>query len=91
RVSEPVRLGLEPGTPEALAAYGRDRRFDAVALAGLTDAMNRLFSNDVLPVRALRDVGLALVHAMPGAKAVLMREAAGRTARAPRAMRGGPI
>jgi 2-octaprenyl-6-methoxyphenol hydroxylase len=55
RIADAVRLGIDPGSPDVLSAYERDRRFDAVALAGVTDGLNRLFSNDVLPVRALRD------------------------------------
>ena len=46
-----MRLGLDPGAPGPLAAYQRQRRFD-VAASGLgLDALNRLFSNDLAPLR----------------------------------------
>jgi 2-octaprenyl-6-methoxyphenol hydroxylase len=88
RIVNAVRLGLDPGRDEALAGYERDRRFDAVLLAGLTDGLNRLFSNDSLPIRFLRDLGLGLVDRAPSLKEFLQGEASGRTSRAPRLMRG---
>jgi 2-octaprenyl-6-methoxyphenol hydroxylase len=55
----------------------------------MTDGLNRLFSNDVLPVRLIRDLGLGLVDRMPGLKRFFIREAAGLTKReAPRLLRG---
>lgn len=86
-VVDAVRLGLDPGSPDVLAAYQRARRFDAVLLATLTDGLNRLFSNDALGARVLRDIGLGLVDRSP-LKSLLASEAAGTTRRAPRLMRG---
>ena len=37
-------------------------------MAGATDGLNRLFSNDSLPARVLRDVGLGLVDRVPALK-----------------------
>ena len=88
RIADAVRLGLDPGGADVLAAYERDRRFDAVALAGTTDGLNRLFSNDRLPLRVLRDLGLGLVDRSEGAKNLFAREAAGTARRAPRLMHG---
>ena len=71
-----------------LAAYERARRFDTFAMGVVTDGLNRLFSNDVLPVRLLRDLGLGLVDRMPALKRFFIREAAGLSGEAPRLMRG---
>lgn len=90
-VVDAVRLGLDPGSDEVLVRYERDRRFDAVAIAGVTDGLNRLFSNDSLPVRSLRDFGLGLVDRAAGVKGFLAGEASGLTGRAPRLMRGEAI
>ena len=57
-VIEAMRLGLDFGAADVLARYERWRRFDTALMAMVTDGMNRLFSNDVAPVRALRDLGL---------------------------------
>jgi len=88
RVIEPLRLGLDPADPEALEAYQRDRRFDVTSSALGMDAMNRLFSNDFGPLRALRDLGLRLVDRAPPVKKRLMAEAAGAGRGAPRLLRG---
>jgi 2-octaprenyl-6-methoxyphenol hydroxylase len=88
RVIEPLRLGLDPADPEALQAYQRDRRFDVTSSAFGMDAMNRLFSNDATPLRALRDLGLRLVDRVEPLKKYFMAEAAGSGANASRLMRG---
>jgi len=76
-VAGQMRLGLDPGAPDALALYERARRFD-IAASGLgMDAMNRLFSNDIAPLRALRDFGLRLVDRTPALKRLLIEEAGG--------------
>jgi len=88
RVIAPLRLGLDPADPGALAAYQRDRRFDVTASAFGMDAMNRLFSNEIAPVKILRDFGLRLVDRVTPLKRAFMAEAAGAGARAPRLLRG---
>ena len=76
-VAGQMRLGLDPGAADALARYERARRFD-IAASGLgMDAMNRLFSNDIAPLRALRDFGLRLVNGAPALKRLLIEEASG--------------
>lgn len=86
-VVDAVRLGLDPGDEDVLGGYERARRFDAVLLASLTDGLNRLFSNDALALRVLRDLGLGLVDRSP-LKGLFAAEAAGTARRAPRLMRG---
>jgi 2-octaprenyl-6-methoxyphenol hydroxylase len=54
----------------------------------VTDGLNRLFSNDALPVRLVRDLGLGLVDRMPGLKGFFIREAAGLAGRQSRLLRG---
>ncbi len=76
-LAEALNLGLDPASPDVLKAYERARRFDAVLMAGATDGLNRLFSNDRLPARLLRDLGLGLVDRMPALKHLFVRDAAG--------------
>lgn len=83
-----LRLGLDPGDASALARYAAWRRFDATTLVAVTDGLNRLFANDLLPLRALREAGLALVDRTPPAKRFFMRHAMGLAGELPRAMRG---
>ena len=85
------RLGLDPGRFETLETYQRRRRFDAVEMGVVTDGLNRLFSNDLGALRALRDFGLGLVDRMPRVKAHFIQEAAGLSGEVPRLMRGEAI
>ena len=87
-ITEALRLGLDPGAKDMLQRYERSRRFDTFAMAAATDGLNRLFSNDVLPVRLARDLGLGLVDRLPGLKSLFIGEASASRAASPRLMRG---
>ncbi|WP_041534875.1 FAD-dependent monooxygenase [Parvularcula bermudensis] len=69
------QVGLDPGSPQSLDAYARWRRFDSAALAFGTDALTRLFSNDIAPIRWARSFGLGRVAQMDGLRLFFMREA----------------
>ncbi len=90
-VVERLRLGLDPGEPAALESYEAWRRFDSLALVAVTDGINRLFANDLLPLKLARNVGLALVERLPPAKRFFMRHAMGLVGDLPRLMRGEPL
>jgi 2-octaprenyl-6-methoxyphenol hydroxylase len=83
-----IRLGLDFGRLQVLQDYERARRFDTLVMAGVTDSLNRLFSNDLTPVRLFRDLGLGIVDRMPAVKDLLIREAAIRNPAAPKLMQG---
>jgi len=83
-----MRLGLDPGAAAPLAAFERRRRFD-IAASGLgLDALNRLFSNDVAPLRFVRDLGLRIVDRAPQLKDMLISEAGGAGSGAPKLLQG---
>ena len=82
-VVEAARLGLDIGAVLQLERYQRWRRFDSAFSAAVMDGLNRLFSNDSAPLRALRDLGLGLVDRAPPLKRFLAREAAGGTGTVP--------
>jgi 2-octaprenyl-6-methoxyphenol hydroxylase len=86
-----LRLGLDPGAPDALEAYQRARRFDAARMAVTTDVLNRLFSNDLPPVRLIRDVGLGVVDRLPRLKEMFIGQAAASGRSEPRLLRGEPL
>ena len=69
------RLGLDIGAMNVLERYERWRRFDTFRMGVTTDVLNRLFSNDVTPVRVMRDFGLGLVDRMPGLKSFFIKQA----------------
>src|SRR5690606_6057513 len=85
------RLGLDIGTKPALHGYQQWRRADNVATAFAMDGLNRLFSNDNLLLKAVRDLGLGLVDRVDPLKGLFVSEAAGLTGALPRLMRGEPV
>lgn len=79
--------GGDLGSPRVLARYQRRRRFDNLQMLIATDALNRLFSNDIAPIRIARDLGLATVNRLPPLKRLFMRHAMGLMADLPPLMR----
>lgn len=91
-IVEADRLGLDIGSVNVLERYQIWRRFDTFRMGVTTDVLNRLFSNDVTPIRVLRDFGLGLVEGIPTLKNYFIREAAGSAARnRPRLLGGQQI
>lgn len=74
---EAFKDGRDIGAPQLLARYARLRRTDNVTMLAVTDGLNRLFSNNFLPVQMARDLGLWAVGKMPPLKRLLMRHAMG--------------
>ncbi len=79
--------GEDIGASATLMRYQEWRRFDATSLALATDAFNRLFSNDNSLLRLGRDMGMAIINAVPKARRSFIREAAGLTGTLPDLMR----
>jgi len=90
-VVEADRLGQDIGALDVLQRYERWRRFDTVQMGVTTDLLNRLFSNDIGPLRAIRDIGLGLVDRMPRMKDYFIRQASGISGDTPRLLRGDAI
>ncbi|MBM3558325.1 MAG: 2-octaprenyl-6-methoxyphenyl hydroxylase, partial [Alphaproteobacteria bacterium] len=82
------RCGLDIGAPDVLAGYQRWRRFDNTVLAAVTDALNRLFSNDIAPLRVARRLGFGAVQRIAPARRLFMRHAMGIVGDLPRLVRG---
>ncbi len=79
-IVEADRLGLDIGSINTLERYQAWRRFDTFRMGVTTDVLNRLFSNDLAPIRLARDVGLGIVERLPGLKSFFIGQAAGTTA-----------
>ena len=90
-VVEADRLGQDIGALDVLERYQQWRRFDTVQMGVTTDVLNRLFSNDFGPLRAVRDIGLGLVERMPRMKEYFIRQASGLTGDTPRLLKGEAI
>ena len=87
-LADQANAGRDLGSAAALARYQRWRRFDNTLMLAMTDALNRLFSNDFTPLRLARDFGLAAVGQVPPVKRFFMRHAMGTMGDLPRLMRG---
>jgi 2-octaprenyl-6-methoxyphenol hydroxylase len=85
---EAKRLGLDIGSPAVLERYQGWRRFDNVLLAASTDVLNRLFSNNFMPLALARRFGLDLVDSIPPLKRFFMRHAGGAVGELPRLLKG---
>ena len=83
-----ARLGQDIGALDVLKRYERWRRFDSVTLAAGTDALNRLFSNDIAPLRAIRDIGMGIIDSIGPARRFFMRHAGGDVGKLPKLMKG---
>jgi 2-octaprenyl-6-methoxyphenol hydroxylase len=87
-ILDAARLGLDIGSLDVLKKYERWRRFDSLVMSFAMDGLNRLFSNDIAPLRLLRDVGMGIVDAFGPARRFFMRHAGGDVGKLPRLMRG---
>lgn len=65
------------GAQSVLETYQRRRRPDNMAMVAVTDGLNRLFSNNIPPVRLMRRAGLKLVSKIGPAKRFFMKQAMG--------------
>ena len=72
-----ARLGEDIGALGTLKRYQARRRADTAVMAMATDGLNRLFSNDVAPLRAVRDLGLSVVDRLGPLKDSFIAQAAG--------------
>ena len=82
------RLGLDIGAADTLERYARWRRADNFTMVAATDLLNRLFSNDIKPMRLVRDIGLAAVNRVPPLRRFFVRHAMGLVGDLPKLIRG---
>jgi 2-octaprenyl-6-methoxyphenol hydroxylase len=75
------------GATNVLENYERWRRFDNTMMLAATDFLNRLFSNNIIPIKLARNLGLSAVNNMPGLKKFFMRHAMGEIGKLPKLMR----
>lgn len=87
-VADGVGLGLDAGDVSILERYQRWRRFDNVTMALGMEFFDKLFSNDIPPLRAARGLGLAAVNAVGPARRFFMKYAGGGAGDLPKLLRG---
>jgi 2-octaprenyl-6-methoxyphenol hydroxylase len=82
------RLGLDIGAGDTLERYARWRRTDNLTMVAATDLLNRLFSNDIKPLRLVRDIGLGAINRVPPLRRFFVRHAMGLAGDLPKLIRG---
>lgn len=87
-VVDAARIGLDIGDATALERYQGWRQPDSLMLTAATDALNRLFSTNLAPLRLARDLGLGAVQRTAPLKRLFMRHAMGMAGELPRLARG---
>ncbi|RCX24755.1 2-octaprenyl-6-methoxyphenyl hydroxylase [Thioalbus denitrificans] len=90
-LAEAARAGDDPGSAAVTRAYARRRRVDLRRTIGLTDALARLFSNDLPPLVLVRDLGLVGMGLVPGLRHWLARVTMGLARPIPRLAGGRPL
>jgi 2-octaprenyl-6-methoxyphenol hydroxylase len=87
-LAEAARAGRDVGDAEILIRYDRLRRADASIVAGMTDGLNSLFSNDLGPAKLVRRVGLTALDRLAPLRHLAMRRGMGLAGELPRLARG---
>jgi 2-octaprenyl-6-methoxyphenol hydroxylase len=72
-----AHLGLDVGNREILRRYERRRKFANGNMVLMTDTLDRLFSNTIPPIAAVRRFGLGAVQKLAPLRRFFMREAMG--------------
>jgi 2-octaprenyl-6-methoxyphenol hydroxylase len=79
--------GSDIGAQDMLAHYERWRRFDNVAMLGVTHGLNHLFCSSLIPIKTARGLGLWAVQRMPALKRLFMQHAMGMVGDLPERIR----
>ncbi len=79
--------GRDPGTSASLAGFARGRGIDARLRGAAVDMLNRSLLTDLVPVDALRGLGLVVLSSVAPLRRLVMREGVQPRLGAPRLMR----
>jgi len=77
------RNGEDIGSLKMLKRYERWRRVENLTILGLTDLLDRTFSNNFLPIVIFRRLGLGILARIPMIKIFLLKLMTGLTGRTP--------
>ena len=90
-ISNNAKLGLDIGGFTSLKEYEAWRRFDNTSMLFFTDTLNRLFSNNILPIKVIRQLGLSITNNLGPLKKHLMLYAMGEVGDLPKLLKGQPL
>jgi 3-demethoxyubiquinol 3-hydroxylase len=87
-VVQAQRKGQNIGELSVLQRYERERRNENLKMMTVMDLFYRAFSNEILPLKFLRNLGLGLAQRLPPARIKVMKAAMGLEGRLPKLARG---
>lgn len=90
-ILEAVQQGQAIADMQVLKRYEKMRRHENLKMMTLMDVFYQVFSNDVLPIKFLRNLGLGLAERVAPAKLEVMRNAMGLKGNLPKLARGQVI
>jgi len=90
-VLEAVNKHLDIADTAILKRYEQMRRVENLKMMTVMDVFYQVFSNEILPVKFLRNLGLGLAERILPAKNKVMRSAMGLEGNLPKLARGEPI
>ena len=76
-ISKGLSLGLDIGSRTLLQQYEQKQRWQHLTLLGVTEGLNRLFSNEDATLKWIRKRGLQLVEGSPTLKSFFARKGTG--------------
>ena len=85
------RADTDYGSLDVLEPYAKWRQRDNNRVAGFTDGLIRIFTNENLPVTFARNLGLSFVNLFPSVKRIFIKRTSGLNGRLPRLARGLPL
>jgi 3-demethoxyubiquinol 3-hydroxylase len=88
---EAAKQGLDPSELKVLKQYEKMRRNENLKMMTVMDVFYQVFSNEILPMKIVRNLGLGLAERILPAKNKMMRMAMGLDGRLPKLARGEPI
>ena len=88
---EAAKEGLELGSLTVLKRYEKMRRNENLKMMTVMDIFYQVFSNEVLPLKLIRNLGLGLAERILPAKNKVMRSAMGLEGKLPKLARGERI
>ena len=86
-----VKQGKEPGDLSVLKRYESMRRTENLKMMTVMDIFYQVFSNEILPIKIIRNLGLGLAERLLPAKNKMMRMAMGLDGKLPKLAKGEPI
>jgi 2-octaprenyl-6-methoxyphenol hydroxylase len=90
-VADAQRENCDPGAPEVMARYDRERRADVTSRTFAVDLLNRSLLTGFIPAQGVRGLSLYLIDRVGPLRRALMREGVTPAASQPRLMRGETV